>query len=65
MESLKKFCKDESGLEMVEYAMLAALIVIGVALAMPGIQASIVAAYQRIIDELAAAGTPATGTGGT
>ena len=58
MESLKKFVKDESGLEMVEYAMLAALIVLGVALAMPSIKTGIITAYNRIVTELANAGKP-------
>ena len=54
MQTLKKFVKDESGLELIEYAVLAALIVLATILAFPPIWTRIIGVYDRIAAALEA-----------
>lgn len=55
MESLKKFCKDESGLEMIEYSVLAALVVCGLVALFPPLRLAIVTIFTAITNTLNAA----------
>jgi len=52
MESLKKFVKDESGLELIEYAVLAALIVLATIIAFPPLWDRIIDIYNKIATAL-------------
>lgn len=53
---LKRFMKDERGLEMSEYAVMLALIVIGLLLAVEGLTGAITDAFDRTVAVIDTAG---------
>lgn len=54
---LKKFWSDEQGLELSEYAVMAALIIIAVIVAITAVSGGIAAAFNRLAEVI----TPAAG----
>lgn len=54
---LKKFWEDEAGLELSEYAVMAALIIIAVIVAISAVSGGITAAFNRLAEVI----TPAAG----
>ena len=55
MQKIMKFIKDEDGLELSEYAIMGALIVIALVAAIIVLQGSIIGAFERIAGEINAA----------
>jgi Flp pilus assembly pilin Flp len=58
MESLKRFFKDEKGLETVEWTILAALIVLGVVVLITGLQTEIGNVFSSLVTEMQQAQVP-------
>ena len=56
MKKIWNFIKDEDGLELTEYAVMGALIVIAISLAIIALRDQIVAAFERITAVLTDAG---------
>jgi Flp pilus assembly pilin Flp len=52
MKTLRKFWKDEAGLEAVEYAVIASLVVIGLVLLIAGFKDKIAGVFNAIGDEI-------------
>jgi Flp pilus assembly pilin Flp len=52
IEALKAFWSEDEGLEMIEYAVLAALIVVVIAAAVPGLTAAVAATFAGIVATL-------------
>jgi len=52
VESLKKFVKDESGLELVEYAVLAGLLIVSLIAMFPGLRDALFTLYNRLTSEI-------------
>jgi Flp pilus assembly pilin Flp len=48
IEALKKFWCEEDGLEMIEYAVLAALIIVVIAAFIPGVTAAVQGAFANV-----------------
>ena len=55
MHKIMNFIKDEDGVELSEYAIMGALIVIALVAAIVVLQESIIGAFERIAGEIAAA----------
>ncbi len=55
MTILKKLIRDESGQDLIEYALVAALIALGSIVAMKGLAAGISTAFSSVNSSLAAA----------
>lgn len=53
---IKRFIKDESGATAIEYALIAALIAIGLVGSLDGVRAALIATFGRVVTVL-------TGTG--
>ena len=56
MEQVKRFIRDEQGLETVEYAIILGLIVVGTILLVQSIGARVLNAFQGADDGMAAGG---------
>jgi len=54
LESLKKLIRDESGQDLIEYALVAALIALGSVLAMKGLASGISTAFSGVSSNLSA-----------
>jgi pilus assembly protein Flp/PilA len=52
MNKIWKFIKDEDGLELTEYAVIGALIVIAVVVAITALSTQITAAFNRLSQEI-------------
>ena len=50
METLKRFIKDEQGLETVEWAVIAALIVVGLIAAITGLGGNVLTSFEALED---------------
>jgi Flp pilus assembly pilin Flp len=55
MKKLKKLWKDESGLEIIEYSVLGALIIVGLVALFPPLKAAILAVWNAITNALTSA----------
>ncbi len=54
---MKRFLKDEQGLELSEYAVMAALIILLIVAAIEALSGAITGAFTRVTDVVTAAGT--------
>jgi Flp pilus assembly pilin Flp len=59
MNVLKRFLKDEKGLEFVEWTILAALIILGIVLVIQSLQGEIGNVFSSLEQEMLDAQTPA------
>lgn len=57
---LKKFVKDEQGLELSEYAIMVALIILAILVAIEGLSGAITGAFDALTGKIEAS-TPAAG----
>ncbi|TAE80883.1 MAG: Flp family type IVb pilin [Alphaproteobacteria bacterium] len=55
MKHLKNLIKDESGATAIEYALIAALVAVGIILALQGVRTQLNELFNRISTELASA----------
>lgn len=49
---IKRFIKDESGATAIEYALIAALIAVGLVTSLDGVRGALVATFTSVVDAL-------------
>ncbi|MFC5067525.1 Flp family type IVb pilin [Flaviflagellibacter deserti] len=64
MNLFSRFLKDESGATAIEYALIAAVLAIGILLSLPTLRQALNDTFDEVSDQLDTARETGTGTGG-